>query len=163
MSEDKERDRVETGRESGRAGSGVPHDGAVDTFGQADVGQGNWTERGPAHASPDDDRPSSEAHRPLGQGRESLSEGASDASDSAVHSDPRSPQRPVPIDEMPVNDDPGSGLSNYSRASQYGNQGRYGTPSQYNQEQTAGGELQNGHRPENSPHPGNSGPPNPNG
>ncbi|MBA2626896.1 MAG: hypothetical protein H0U85_02715 [Gemmatimonadales bacterium] len=138
-------ERVNTGRESGRDGHGVPHDGEGDTFGQADAGQGNWMERGPSHPAGSGAMPADEAAHPLGQGRESRTDQASGASDPAVRSDPATRlDRAVSHEDLPVNDSPGSGLSNYSTTSQYGNQTAYGTPAQYNEEPLDGGELQNG-------------------
>lgn len=164
-------ERVNTGRESGRDGHGVPHDGEGDTFGQADVGQGNWIERGPTHDTGAEPRPAAEADGPLGQGRESRSGRADGAADPAVRSDPSQPgtahgeharvQRPVADDRG--DDALASGLSNYSRTTQYGNQSRYGTPTQYNAEAESGGEAQNGGGPENNRAPGESGAAHPNG
>ncbi len=155
------RGKVLTGRESGSRGEGVPHDSAADTYGQADAGQGNWSERGPANPAP----PSSAveaAERPLGQGIEPRG-GAGGPGDRDVRRAPpgasaTSTSRPAPAAEPMIS----SGLSNYS-SSQYANQTRYGTPAQYNAERIEGGDLQNGDHPEDRPTPGDSGPAHPNG
>ena len=154
--------RVRTGRESGREGLGVPHDAAADTYGQADAGQGNWSDRGPAHPVP---AASSDAvsERRLGQGAEPRG-GAGGPADRDVRTAPVTPA-PVPLPRRSAGDEPmvASGLSNYSSGSQYANQGRYGTPTQYNEERSVAGELQNGDHPEDRPAPGDTGPAHPNG
>ncbi|HJP55443.1 MAG TPA: hypothetical protein VJ847_00290 [Gemmatimonadales bacterium] len=157
---DERHGKVLTGRESGSRGEGVRHDAAADTYGQADAGQGNWSERGPAHPAP----PSSAAdapRRPLGQGVESRG-GSGGPGDRDVKRAPD--QQPVGIPPRPPAAEPliASGLSNYS-STQYANQARYGTPAQYNAERSEGGELQNGDHPEDRPTPGGSGPSHPNG
>ena len=153
---------VQTGRESGRDGLGVPHDVRADTYGQADAGQGNWSDPGPAHLAPP---ASSDAvdERRLGQGAEPLG-GAGGPADRDVAKAPAPPAR-VPLPRPAVAADPriASGLSNYSPGSQYGNQARYGTPAQYNDERMVAGELQNGDHPEDRPTPGDTGPAHPNG
>ena len=152
--------RVLTGRESGRDGLGVPHDAAADTYGQADAGQGNWSDRGPAHPEPPASSEAASGRR-LGQGAEPRG-GAGGPADQDV----RHPSEPaqVPLPRRSAGEEPqlASGLSNYSR-SQYGNQGRYGTPAQYNEERVVAGELQNGDHPEDRPAPGDTGPIHPNG
>ena len=157
MSERPDR-QVETGRESGRDGHGVPHEASGDTYGQADMGQGNWSTPGPTH----DAAPVSETG-PLGQGSEPRvrPDGPSDPAvrQPASTGEPRTPVRDAALGAAAV----ASGLSNYSSATQYGNQGRYGTPAQYNAEPLVGGELQNGDHPADRPHPGGSGPAHPNG
>lgn len=163
MSEDRTsgNGRVQTGRESGRDGLGVPHDAAADTYGQADAGQGNWSDRGPAHPAPPASSDAT-AGRRLGQGAEPRG-GAGGPADRDVRKASDEPA-PVPLPRRAAGDEPllASGLSNYSR-SQYGNQGRYGTPAQYNEERVVAGELQNGDHPEDRPAPGDTGPAHPNG
>lgn len=154
--------RVRTGRESGRDGLGVPHDPAADTYGQADAGQGNWSEPAPAHGAPPASSDAAEK-RHLGQGAESRG-GAGGPADQDVRKAPDEPVR-VPLPRQASVGEPmlASGLSNYSPGSQYGNQSRYGTPAQYNDERMIAGELQNGDHPEDRPTPGDSGPAHPNG
>lgn len=136
-------DQVLTGRESGPRGEGVPHDPAGDTYGQADAGQGNWSDRGPVHVtgpSTTDAAP----ERPLGQGAEARG-GAGGPGDRNVRKTPDEPSvAPVPRATAVTEPMVSSGLSNYSSTTQYGNQNRYGTPAQYNAEPAVGGELQNG-------------------
>jgi hypothetical protein len=156
-----ESNQVLTGRESGPRGEGVPHDPAGDTYGQADAGQGNWSDRGPMHeTSPGSARTASE--RPLGQGAEARG-GAGGPGDPDVRKAPDIPGAPVPRTGAVTEPMIASGLSNYSSTSQYGNQNRYGTPAQYNAERAVAGELQNGDHPEDRPTPGDSGPAHPNG
>ena len=154
--------RVRTGRESGRDGLGVPHDPAADTYGQADAGQGNWGDRGPAHPAPPGSSAAAEDRR-LGQGAEPRG-GAGGPADRDVRK-PSDEPAPVALPPRGSGEEPkvASGLSNYSAGSQYGNQSRYGTPAQYNDERMVAGELQNGDHPEDRPAPGESGPPHPNG
>ena len=146
--------RVQTGRESGRDGLGVPHDALADTYGQADAGQGNWSDAGPADAVDE---------RRLGQGAEPRG-GAGGPADKDVRKPSDQPPR-VPLPRGALGGEPmvASGLSNYSPGSQYGNQSRYGTPAQYNDERMVAGELQNGDHPEDRPTPGDTGPAHPNG
>jgi hypothetical protein len=141
--------RVRTGRESGRDGLGVPHDATADTYGQADAGQGNWSDRGPAHPEPPTSSDAA-AGRRLGQGAEPRG-GAGGPADKDVTRASQEPA-PVPPPRRAAGEEPmlASGLSNYSRT-QYGNQGRYGTPAQYNEEPLVAGELQNGDHPEDRP------------
>ena len=164
MSEDRAREdgRVRTGRESGRGGLGVPHDAAADTYGQADAGQGNWSDRGPAHPAPPASAEAGPTRR-LGQGAEPRG-GAGGPGDRDVKEAPDTPA-PVPLPRRAAGEEPmlASGLSNYSAGSQYGNQSRYGTPAQYNKERVVAGELQNGDHPEDRPAPGDTGPAHPNG
>ena len=135
--------QVLTGRESGPRGEGVPHDPAGDTYGQADAGQGNWSDRGPLRETPpasSDTAP----ERPLGQGAEARG-GAGGPGDRDVRKAADQPAAaPVPRGTGGAEPMVSSGLSNYSSATQYGNQNRYGTPAQYNAEGAVGGELQNG-------------------
>ena len=154
-------DPVNTGRESGARGMGVPHDVDGDTYGQADAGQGNWSDAGPARATPPATADAAPERR-LGQGAEPKG-GAGGPGDPDVRQAPEGEQR-VPVPREWARDEPmvASGLSNYS-ATQYGNQGRYGTPAQYNAEPREAGELQNGDHPEDRPSPGESGPAHPNG
>lgn len=143
-------DQVRTGRESGLRGEGVPHDPAGDTYGQADAGQGNWSDRGPVHVT----GPSTAAAAPdrsLGQGAESRG-GARGPGDPDLLK-PGGEPATVPVPRATAVTEPmiSSGLSNYSSATQYGNQNHYGTPAQYNAEPVVGGELQNG--PTSAPTP----------
>jgi hypothetical protein len=153
--------QVLTGRESGPRGEGVPHAADGDTYGQADAGQGNWSDRGPMHEMP---VASAETgpERALGQGAEPRG-GAGGPGDRDVRRPPADPGSPVPRVSAPSGPMIASGLSNYSSGTQYGNQSRYGTPAQYNAERQVGGELQNGDHPEDRPTPGDSGPAAPNG
>lgn len=136
-------DQVLTGRESGPRGEGVPHDPAGDTYGQADAGQGNWSDRGPVHATAPGSADAA-PERPLGQGAESRG-GARGPGDPDVRKAADEPAA-VPVPRATAVTEPmiSSGLSNYSSTTQYGNQNRYGTPAQYNAEPVVGGELQNG-------------------
>jgi hypothetical protein len=154
--------RVQTGRESGRDGLGVPHAAEADTYGQADAGQGNWSDPGPAHPPPPASSDAAEDRR-LGQGAEPRG-GAGGPADRDVRKAPDEPAR-VPLPRRAPGAEPvlASGLSNYSPGSQYGNQSRYGTPAQYNDERMVAGELQNGDHPEDRPTPGDTGPAHPNG
>jgi hypothetical protein len=153
--------KVLTGRESGPRGEGVPSDSAGGTYGQADAGQGNWSDRGPMHEMPAGSAETA-PERPLGQGAEARG-GAGGPGDRDVRKPPAAAG--VPPVSRAVAGEPtiASGLSNYSRVSQYGNQSRYGTPAQYNAERMVAGELQNGDHPEDRPAPGDSGPAHPNG
>ncbi len=158
MREQQPEGRVQTGRESGRDGYGVPHEPGVDTYGQARAGQGNWQDEGPAglpEAPPAPDGP-------LGQGSEPMARGADAARPDQLPGGVGGAARPIrdAADRTPVL---ASGLSNYSRDSQYGNQGRYGTPAQYNEEPMTGGELQNGDHPADRPATGEPTTPHPNG
>ena len=153
--------QVLTGRESGPRGEGVPQDPAGGTYGQADAGQGNWSDRGPMHEMPAGSA-ETVAERPLGQGAEARG-GAGGPGDPDVMRKPpmaaaASVSRAGATEPMIA-----SGLSNYSSGTQYGNQSRYGTPAQYNAERMVAGELQNGDHPEDRPAPGDSGPAHPNG
>lgn len=154
--------RVQTGRESGRDGLGVPHDARADTYGQADAGQGNWSDAGPVHHAPPASSDAAEKRR-LGQGAEPRG-GAGGPADRDVRKAPDEPTRvPLPRGALAAEPMLASGLSNYSAGSQYGNQSRYGTPAQYNAEPMVAGELQNGDHPEDRPAPGETGPAHPNG
>lgn len=160
-SEGERADPVNTGRESGLRGLGVPHAAEADTYGQADAGQGNWAEPGPARPTPPATADAAPERR-LGQGAEPKG-GAGGPGDADVRKAPENERR-VPVPRESAHGEPmvASGLSNYS-ATQYGNQSRYGTPAQYNQERMEAGELQNGDHPEDRPTPGESGPAHPNG
>ena len=154
--------QVLTGRESGPRGEGVPHEPAGDTYGQADAGQGNWSDRGPMHEMPASSAETA-PERPLGQGAEARG-GAGGPGDRDVRRPPAdAAAAPVPQVTPPPGPMIASGLSNYSSGTQYGNQSRYGTPAQYNAERMVAGELQNGDHPEDRPAPGDSGPAHPNG
>jgi hypothetical protein len=140
----------------------VPHDSAGDTYGQADAGQGNWSDRGPVHEMPAGTA-ETVPERPLGQGAEARG-GAGGPGDRDVRKPPANASTPrLRREAAPAGPMIASGLSNYSSGTQYGNQSRYGTPAQYNAERVAGGELQNGDHPEDRPAPGSSGPAHPNG
>jgi hypothetical protein len=159
---DTERPPVLTGRESGVRGQGVPHEPEGDTYGQADSGQGNWSDPGPTHEI-ESSMVNPTSQQRLGQGTEPRG-GAGGPGDREVAKAPAADTRvPVPPTRTRAAPMLASGLSNYLSTSQYGNQGRYGTPAQYNAEPLVGGELQNGDHPEDRPSPGDSGPPHPNG
>lgn len=151
--------QVLTGRESGPRGEGV--DPAGGTYGQADAGQGNWSDRGPMHDMPAGTA-ESVPERALGQGAEARG-GSGGPGDRDVRKPPAEADAAPAVRAGAAEPMIASGLSNYSSGTQYGNQSRYGTPAQYNAERMVAGELQNGDHPEDRPVPGDSGPAHPNG